>query len=515
MEVPCPSCHRIVTVDLREQGTFAFCDHCSESFHISASDAPDAAVTFVPSQNTIVPELLASVGDYEIIHEVSRGGMGIVYKARQISLNRIVALKMVLAGEFASSEQLSRFRNEARAVARLDHPNIVPVYETGEHQGLPYLSMAFIDGGSLHEKLKIQPLSENQAVDLLLEICRAVQYAHDHHVIHRDLKPANILLDRHGTPRVSDFGLAKRLQTAAELTLTGQVIGTPAYMPPEQALGSPATPLSDQYSLGATLYHMLTGRPPFLAATPHETLSLVISQEPVLLRILNPTVSRDLETICLKCLRKDPQQRYPSVQVLAEDLQRWKNGEAIIARPVSRRERVYKWMRRHPWIAATGAVTAVAIGLSLSLSFVLQTGQAERKKASSELAWKEHMEQSLTADRLVSLAQTGDYREAVAEAQRLFQKKQLSSMMSYDLACVYSLASSSAANDELEPAETRSARETQYLTESLNLLELALIKGYFHVPEQRVWLTQDPHLSALRSDQRFQNFLEQLKDRFD
>src|SRR5688572_3395590 len=247
-------------------------------------------------------------GDYELLEEIAAGGMGIVYKARQVSLNRIVAVKMMLKGTLAGEDDVKRFRAEAEAAASLQHPGIVAIHEVGLHEGQHYFSMDFVDGKSLAELPREQPLSARQAGEYLRDAAEAVHYAHQQGTLHRDLKPSNILIDRQGRVRITDFGLAKRIAGDSDLTLTGQILGTPSYMPPEQALGkrSLVAAGSDVYSLGAVLYEILAGRPPFRGETALQTLKQLETQEPVAPRLLNPAVARDLETICLKCLQKEP-----------------------------------------------------------------------------------------------------------------------------------------------------------------------------------------------------------------
>src|SRR5215471_13667255 len=281
-------------------------------------------------------EVVRYFGDYELLEEIARGGMVVVFKARQVTLNRIVAVKMILGGQLAGPEDVERFHVEAEAAAQLDHPGIVPIYEVGQHDGQHYFSMGFVDGQSLSKKVAEGPLPAREAAEIVNVVAEAVQYAHDKGVIHRDLKPGNILLDKDGKPRVTDFGLAKLIESGSDLTGTGQILGTPSYMPPEQAAAqvSAVGRLSDVYSLGAVLYCLLTGRPPFQAASPLETLLQVQKQEPLAPRQLNPNLPLDLDTIVLKCLDKSPTRRYASAKALADELNRYLEGRPILARPV-------------------------------------------------------------------------------------------------------------------------------------------------------------------------------------
>ncbi|MEZ6129023.1 MAG: protein kinase [Planctomycetaceae bacterium] len=308
-------------------------------------------------------------GEYELLSEIARGGMGVVFKARQVSLNRIVALKMILSGNLAGSEEISRFQTEAEAAAKLDHWGIVPIYEIGEHDGQHYFSMGLVEGDSLQDLIRSGPLEARPAAELCRKIAEAIAYAHDNGVIHRDLKPANVLLDMQGQPKITDFGLAKQVQNDSNLTRTGAVMGTPGYMPPEQAQGDSDNigPLADVYSIGAILYACLTGHPPFQAANVMDTLRQVMEQEPVPPRQLNPSIDRDLQTICLKCLEKSAGKRYGSARELKEELQRYLNGEPIVARPVSRVERTWRWCKRKPALASLAAIVAL---LFLSTPFM-------------------------------------------------------------------------------------------------------------------------------------------------
>jgi WD40 repeat protein/tRNA A-37 threonylcarbamoyl transferase component Bud32 len=361
------------------------------------SEVPDPAATgdpatkaFPPPAAPVPPEppaFLRPVGDYELIEKLARGGMGVVYRAWDNRLQRTVALKMIRGSQLATEEEVQRFFQEAKAAAQLDHPGIVPVFDVGEHDGEHYYVMGLVEGGSLARRIRERPLPPREAAAVVRQIAEAIAYAHRRGIIHRDLKPGNILLDAAGRPKVSDFGLAKIVRDDSHLTVTGQVLGTPAYMPPEQAAGKSLQvgPAADVYSVGAILYCLLTGRPPFQAATSAETLRQVLDQEPVSPRQLNRAVGRDLETICLKCLQKEPARRYRSADDLAEDLGHWLAGEPIKARPVSRPERLWCWCRRNPVVAGLAAafVLALVLGLVFSLLFAFraQRGEARAQEA--------------------------------------------------------------------------------------------------------------------------------------
>jgi WD40 repeat protein/tRNA A-37 threonylcarbamoyl transferase component Bud32 len=330
---------------------------------------------------------LKSFGDYDLIEEIARGGMGIVYKARQKSLNRLVAIKTLAAGSEASKEFVLRFRTEAAAAGMLDHPNIVAIHEVGMHDGQHFFSMDYVDGPNLSTFARGQPLPAARAARYLKLIAQAVHYAHGKGIFHRDLKPSNVLIDSNDQPRVTDFGLAKRADSQTELTLTGQLLGSPNYMPPEQAdhTRGKTGVHSDIYSLGAILYHLLTGRPPFLGETLTTVIHQLLHTEPAPPRLLNPSVPRDLETICLKCLEKEPLRRYPSAQVVADELDRFLADTPIRARPVSPPEKVWRWCRRKPVLATLGALV---LALLLVVLFGTPMALVRINSARVEAEWK-------------------------------------------------------------------------------------------------------------------------------
>jgi tetratricopeptide (TPR) repeat protein/predicted Ser/Thr protein kinase len=336
------------------------------------------------------------IGSYEILEELGRGGMGVVYKARQTALKRLVAIKMILVGEHASAEERERFRAEAEVVARLGHPNIVEIYEVGEADGRPYFSLEFVDGGNLAKQLAGTPMPPPKAAALVETLARAMHHAHVNGIVHRDLKPGNVLLTAAGTPKITDFGLAKQLDMEGRTT-TGAIIGTPSYMAPEQAAGAKNLgPACDVYALGSLLYECLTGRPPFRAASPMETLQQVLHYEPVPPRRINADLPRDLETICLKCLHKQASHRYWTAGELAGDLRRFLSGEPIRARPVGPIERTRRWCGRNPVVAALLTLVAVIVLGSSVLAWTLFAHaraaqqeaelQAEKNRASELLA---------------------------------------------------------------------------------------------------------------------------------
>jgi serine/threonine protein kinase/Flp pilus assembly protein TadD len=309
-------------------------------------------------------------GDYELLEEIGRGGQGVVYRARQKSLNRPVALKVIGLGQWATKAHLKRFRLEAEAAARLDHPCIVPIHEVGEREGCCYFSMNLVEGSQLDDVAKREPPPIRRTVELIAKLARAVHYAHEHGILHRDIKPGNILVDQKGEPHLTDFGLARLVETESTVTRTKEVLGTPSYMAPEQAVGEARklTSATDVYGLGAVLYQLLTGQPPFAGGTTYETVKLLLETEPRRPRLLNPKVDRDLSAICLKCLEKDPQRRYSSALALAEDLEHWLKHEPIRAKPSGFFTHTRKWVRRNPSTSVlVTLLVALAIGLSVSV----------------------------------------------------------------------------------------------------------------------------------------------------
>jgi len=328
----------------------------------SRFEDPERTLPPSPEEGT---EGTPRVAGHVILGILGEGGMGIVFKARHLRLDRLVALKMIRAGAGTRSQIVERFEAEARAVAGIKHPNIVQIFEIGEHEGQPYFSLEFLGGGNLAKKIGGKPQPVAEAARIVEVLARAIQVAHQHEkkIIHRDLKPANVLLDVDGTLKIADFGLVKELEGESGRTNTGSILGTPSYMAPEQARGESKAvgPAADQYALGAILYELLTGRPPFHGPSAFDTLEMVRNKEPVPPSRLQPKMHRDIETICLKCLEKDPARRYPDVGALAEDLRRFQTGEPIVARPVSNPERLWRWCLRNKRVAALAATVALLL----------------------------------------------------------------------------------------------------------------------------------------------------------
>jgi serine/threonine protein kinase/Tfp pilus assembly protein PilF len=325
------------------------------------------------------------LGDYELLEEIGRGGQGVVFRARQKGLNRTVALKVISLGQWGSKAHLTRFRREAEAAASLDHPGIVPIYEVGEHGGSCYFSMKFVEGGQLDEVVRRTPMSIRQAAELIAKVARTVHYAHEHGILHRDIKPGNILLDAKGEPLLTDFGLARLVESESTITRTMEVMGTPSYMAPEQAVGNNAavSGATDVYGLGAVLYQLLTGHPPFAGGTSYETIKLLLDTEPRQPRLLNPKIDRDLSTICLKCLEKDPKRRYSSALALAEDLERWLKHEPIQARHTGVFARGSKWVRRNP---TSALLAASLVALAGSAGWIVWKSELIRQPVTNGIA---------------------------------------------------------------------------------------------------------------------------------
>jgi eukaryotic-like serine/threonine-protein kinase len=366
-------------------------------------------------------------GDYLLEKEIAHGGMGVVYRALQVSLKRTVAVKLLLLGRYSSAESVERFRREAQSAAALRHPNIVAIHEVGEHEGQQFFSMDYVEGQSLAEEVRLGPLEPRRSAEIVSAIARAIHYAHEQGVLHRDLKPSNVLLDVFGQVRITDFGLAKKLDGSSDLTVTGQMVGTPNYLSPEQAAGkhSELGPPCDVYSIGALLYELLTGRPPFLANSLQETLLRIRDSEPVSPRALNPALDRDLETLCLKCLRKEPPRRYTTALALAQDLDRWLHRKPIEARPVSVAERAWLWARRRPrqaLVLGFGMAALAALLVTLAVANIrIRSAQRQTQLKADESRHRLAQLNVATGNRLVS---DGDWSSALlwfVEAMRLEQ----------------------------------------------------------------------------------------------
>lgn len=341
------------------------------ALNASSAASQTTGVDALPSRDTVFPSQAQFIDEYEVVDEIARGSMGVVYKAKHAELDRSVALKMILDSEGQTELSRKRFANEARAAASLDHPGIVPVYDVGSHEGRPYFTMAYVAGNSLAALLANGPLSARRSAEIAMQIAQAAAHAHRHGIIHRDLKPANVLIDDQGMPHVTDFGVSKSLAANCDLTCSGEVVGTPHYMPPEQAggqgggQGGEIQPAADVYSIGAILYAMLTGRPPFQAATPIEVISQVLTQTPVPTRTLIPSVPVDLEVITLKCLSKSIRDRYASADRLSEDLERYLRGEPILAKPPGLIRKSLFFVRRHVvWASVSGTASLALVLLT-------------------------------------------------------------------------------------------------------------------------------------------------------
>ncbi len=374
-----------------------------------------------PAYHSISSPQYQDIDDYEVLGEIARGSMGVVYRARHTGLDRTVSLKMILDSGSQTELSRKRFLNEAQAAASLDHPGIVPVYDVGSCGGFPYFTMAYIEGTSLATLLATGPLEAKRSAEIAEQIARAAAHAHQHHIIHRDLKPANVLIDAHGTSHVTDFGVSKSLKVDCDLTSNGEVVGTPHYMPPEQASGRGGEigPASDVYSIGAILYAMLTGRPPFQAATPIEVISQVLNQDPVPPRALNASIPLDLEIITLKCLSKSTHDRYAEANFLGDDLQRYLRGEPILAMPPGVARKLMFFIRRHVmWASVSGSVAMVLVLLTSIVMWSYLRAQSRILDLEDDLAIAE---QQVASERVMLTRFLSQHGEGSIEASQIAQ----------------------------------------------------------------------------------------------
>ena len=450
-----------------------------------------------------------TVEGYEILHELGRGGMGVVYKALQTTLNRVVALKMILDAAHAGAEQRLRFRAEAEAIASLQHPNIVQIYDWGEQDGRPYFALEFIDGGSLDRRLAGTPLPPAEAVVLIETLARAMHVAHQRNIIHRDLKPANVLLSAAGAPKITDFGLAKQLDSQLAHTMSGAILGTPSYMAPEQAAGKGAQigPATDVYALGAILYETLTGRPPFKGPSAWDTMQQVISDDPVPPSKLQPKLPRDLETVCLKCLAKAPAQRYGSAMELAEDLRRYQVGEPIQARPTALWRRLWKWAERRParaFIGVLGGVAVIRIVLSIWYSAgLLEDARRDARQSRAALHQQRDELRTVYAQLLDLQARQGDASGLETNAARMLAVDPDNGMTCYRVARAFALAAD--APSSLQP------QRAAFAARAMELLGKAQTLGAFQDPRLVQELAQDEAFRALREREDFQKLLKEAQ----
>lgn len=547
--------------------------------------ANGAHPTPIGASDSAAPANIASIGipGYEILGVLDQGGMGVIYKARQTKLKRLTALKMILNGPHAGPQQRARFRAEAEAIAQLQHPHIVQIYEVGEWESRPYYSMEYMEGGSLAGKLAGTLLPFREAAQLIRTLAETMHFAHQHGIVHRDLKPANILLSTEyrarstesespygasgnearcpeyasqkpfgpnsdnnpllldtrypvlGTPKITDFGLAKRLDGEMNQTQSGAVMGTPSYMAPEQAEGKTRAigPPVDIYALGTILYEMLTGRPPFRAETTLDTLEQVRLQEPIPPRRLQPKVPGDLETICLHCLEKDPGKRYPTAARLADDLRRFLAGEAIQARPTTVWNHSIKWAKRKPALATLIVVSVVAVIslLGLGIGFTVQL-QAERDRAYQQQLWAEEQERIAWEQRRQAEQERIEADLQRARAQAILRQacaavdqnawatvnskaearvEQAPGGILYNLACVYSLASVSIREETALTVDDRKQLAEQYAARAVQLLINAQSVGYFNDPAKLAKFKKDRDLDSLRSRPDFQKLQASLE----